>query len=54
MSTKTEGIFTITAALLVLFSAMWDARISVWMPLACLAVFGVYRLIVTSRQPPER
>jgi hypothetical protein len=44
-----EGTFAITAALLVLFSAMWDPRISIWMPLACLVAFGVYRLIVRNR-----
>lgn len=42
MNAKTEGTLAIIAALIVLFSAMWDARISVIVSLAALIAFGVY------------
>jgi hypothetical protein len=45
MNTKTEGTFAIIAALLVLFSAMWDPRISVAVAFVALAAFGIYRLV---------
>lgn len=44
MSTKTEGTIAILAALLVLFSAMWDARISVVASIVALAAFGIYKI----------
>jgi hypothetical protein len=45
MNTKTEGTLAILAALLVLFSAMWDPRISVVVSLAALAGLGIYKLL---------
>jgi hypothetical protein len=45
MNAKTEGTLAIIAALLVLFSAMWDARISVVVSIVALAGFGAYRLM---------
>ena len=43
MNTKTEGTIAIIAALLVLFSAMWDPRISVVVSIIALIVIGVYK-----------
>ncbi len=43
MNTKTEGAIAIIAALLVLFSAMWDPRVSIVVSLATLIAFGVYK-----------
>ena len=45
MSAKTEGTLAIAAALLVLFSAMWDPRISVIVSIVALIGFAVYRLM---------
>ena len=45
MSTRTEGTLAIAAALLVLFSAMWDPRISIVVSIVALVAFGVYRLV---------
>ena len=45
MNTKTEGIIAIIAALLVLFSAMWNPRISVAIAVIALAALGVYRFV---------
>jgi hypothetical protein len=45
MNSKTEGTLAIVAALLVLFSAMWDARISVGVSVAALAAFGIYKFV---------
>lgn len=42
MNTKTEGTLAIIAALIVLFSAMWDARVSVIVSIAALVAFGIY------------
>ncbi|HZD56878.1 MAG TPA: hypothetical protein VE136_09165 [Anaerolineales bacterium] len=44
MNPKTEGILAIISALIVLFSAMWDPRISVVISIAALVVFGAYKL----------
>jgi hypothetical protein len=44
VNTKTEGTLAIVAALLVLFSAMWDPRISVVVSLLALLGIGIYRL----------
>lgn len=44
MNTKTESTIAIIAALLVLFSAMWDPRISVAVSVVALATLGIYRL----------
>ncbi len=45
MNTKTDGVLAIVAAFIVLFSAMWDARISVVVAIVALAAFGVYRFM---------
>jgi len=44
MNTKTEGMIAIIAALLVLFSAMWDPRVSAAVSIVALAAIGVYKL----------
>ena len=44
MNAKTEGTLAVIAALIVLFSAMWDPRISVVVSIAALVIFGVYKL----------
>ena len=44
MNTKTEGVVAIIAALLVLFSAMWDPRISITVSLVALVAIGIYKL----------
>ncbi len=43
MKSRTEGIVAIVAAMLVLFSAMWDPRISVVVAVVALAAIGIYR-----------
>ena len=43
MNTKTEGTIAIVAAILVLFSAMWDPRISVAISVVALVALGIYR-----------
>jgi hypothetical protein len=45
MNTKTEGTIAIIAALLVLFSAMWDPRISVVVSTLALLGLGVYKFV---------
>lgn len=45
MNTKTEGTIMILAALLVLFSAMLDPRVSVAISIAALVGLGIYRLM---------
>ncbi len=45
MNAKTEGMIAILAALLVLFSAMWDPRISVAISVIALVALGVYRFV---------
>lgn len=45
MNAKTEGTLAVIAALIVLFSAMWDPRVSVVVSIAALALFGVYKLL---------
>lgn len=44
MNTRTEGTIAVIAALLVLFSAMLDARISVVISVAALAALSIYKL----------
>ncbi len=48
MNTRIEGTIAVVAALLVLFSAMWDPRISVAVSVIALASLGVYRLVQKS------
>ena len=43
MNTKTEGTFAIVAALIVLFSAMWNPLVSVAVSVVALVGFGVYK-----------
>ena len=45
MNTKTEGSIAIVAALIVLLSAMWDARISVAISVLALVALGIFRLV---------
>jgi hypothetical protein len=45
MNTKTEATLAIIAAILVLFSAMWDPRVSVVVSIAALLGLGVYKLV---------
>ncbi|HEX2989306.1 MAG TPA: hypothetical protein VHO49_01450 [Anaerolineales bacterium] len=49
MNTKTEGTIMILAALLVLFSAMLDPRVSVAISMVALVGLGIYRLMHTNR-----
>ena len=48
MNTKIEGTLAIIAALIVLFSAMWNPLVSVTVSIAALAVFGVYKFMQKS------
>lgn len=43
MNPQKEGTIAILAALVVLFSAMWDPRFSVALSVVLLTVLGVYR-----------
>jgi hypothetical protein len=45
MNARTEGTVAIVAALLVLFSAIWDPRISVAISVVALAALGMYRFV---------
>jgi hypothetical protein len=45
MNARTEGTIAIVAALVVLFSAMWDPRISVTVSVVALAALGAYRFV---------
>ncbi len=49
MNTRTEGVLAVVAALIVLFSAMWDPRISVGVSVVALAAFGVYKFVRKER-----
>jgi hypothetical protein len=49
MNARTEGILAIVAALFVLLSAMWDARISVGIAVVALAALGIYSLVQKSK-----
>lgn len=49
MNTKTEGTIAILAALLVLFSAMWDPRISVAVSVVALVGLGVSKFVQNNR-----
>ena len=43
MNTKTEGTLAIIAVLIVLFSALWDPRISAVVSIVALLGFGIYK-----------
>ena len=45
MNTRTEGTLAIILALLVLFSAMWDPRVSVTVSILALLGLGIYKLV---------
>jgi hypothetical protein len=44
MNNQTEGLIALSAALLVLFSAMLDPKVSVILAVAGLALYGIYKL----------
>ena len=48
MNTKTEGMMAIIAALIVLFSAMWNPLVSVVVSVVALAGFGILKFIQKS------
>jgi len=45
MSTKTEGTMAIIAALIVLFSAMWNPLVSAVVSVVTLMAFGIYKFV---------
>lgn len=45
MNTKTEGTLAIVAALLVLFSAMWDPRSSTGFSMIAFVGIGIYHFV---------
>ena len=49
MSDKTEGTLAIIAALLVMFSAMLDPRVSIVLVMAGLLLFGVYKFTTAQK-----
>ena len=49
MNTRAEGTLAIVAALIVLFSAMWDARVSAIVSVVALVAFGVYQFMQKNR-----
>lgn len=49
MNAKIEGTFAIIAALIVLFSAMWNPLVSVGVSIVALLGFGIFKLIQKSR-----
>ncbi len=44
MNNQTEGLFAIVAAFVVLFSAMLEPKVSVILAVACLVLYGIYKL----------
>jgi EamA domain-containing membrane protein RarD len=50
MNTKTEGALAIAAALIVLFSAMWDPRVAVIVSVVALVTFGIYQFVQKHQQ----
>ena len=45
MNSKTEGMLAVIAALLVLFSAMWDPRVSIVVSILALLGMWIYKLV---------
>ena len=43
MNTRIEATLAIVAALIVMFSAMWDPRVSVAVSIITLLVFGIFK-----------
>jgi hypothetical protein len=48
MTTKTEGTLAIIAALIVLFSAMWNPLVSAGISIVALLAFGIYKYMQKS------
>lgn len=48
MTTKTEGTIAIIAALVVLFSAMWNPLASLMVSIIALLGFGIFNLMKKS------
>ena len=48
MNTKTEGTLAILAALIVLFSAMWNPLVSVVVSIAAFLGFGIFKFVQKS------
>lgn len=44
-SSKQEGIYAIIAALIVLFSAIWNPMVSVVVSIAALGLYGIYKFL---------
>ncbi len=45
LDSKKEGGFAIIAALIVLFSAMWNPMTSVIVSIAALVLYGIYKFM---------
>jgi hypothetical protein len=54
MNTKTEGALAIIAALIVLLSAMWDPRISIFVSLVALLGFGIHKFMQGRHSPRSK
>jgi hypothetical protein len=50
MSNRLESVVAIVAALIVLFSALWDPRVSVVIAVLALAALGIYALLRPARR----
>jgi EamA domain-containing membrane protein RarD len=50
MHDKTEAAIAIVAALVVLFSAMWDPRVSAAVAIVLMLAFGIYKAISGQRR----
>ena len=49
MNAKTEATLAVAAALLVLFRAMWDARVSAGVAIVALVALATYKLVHVNR-----
>jgi hypothetical protein len=45
LNSKQEGTFAVIAAMIVLFSSMWDPIISVIVSIVALVAYGVYKFV---------
>lgn len=45
MNAKTEGTLAIIAALIVLFSAMWNPWVSFVVSMVALVAYGIYKFV---------
>ena len=50
MNEKSEAVISFLAALLVLFSAMLDPRISIGLAVAFLVILAVYKFLQSNRR----